>query len=828
MSQAAVKDAATPLMKQYEELKARFPHEILMFRLGDFYEIFAEDAKLASPILEVALTQRQGIPMCGVPHHALSRYAAKLLKKQMRIAIAEQMEDPALAKGIVKRDVIRVLTPGTILEENLLEERSNNFLAAVWQGENQQVGLAALDVSTGQFLAMEFKDGAHYPKLLSELSLLNPSEVLAEENISKHLSPYGFLIQKPDPESWADFNIETAFPKPQDQEKVSLLKEHPSAGMAVGMALAYVQRMNPNGIRLNAPRWMSANQSMAVDPVTLENLEVVKNRDLGETTHTLLEFLDQTLTAMGGRLLRQWLLRPLNSINEISMRHEAVQFLLENSSLRSAARESLRGALDLERICVRIATGNAGPRDVLGLGSSLSKIEKLLELFGKSKNAPELINPPALPKLLGKKLFEISDFTDLSALIERAIAQDPPIYMDNPGAIRNGYSQELDEKRDAAREGKRWLAELETRMREQTKITTLKVGYTSVFGYYFEVTKSHIAKVPPEWHRKQTLVNNERYINEELKTLEQKILGAEEQALRIEKELFKEVLEQIKTLIPQIQQTASAVSELDCLLSLAQVADLKGLAKPQMEDSEILDIRDGWHPVVKDHLPPGMFVANDCVLNGQDDQIMILTGPNMSGKSTYLRQTALTVLMAHAGSFVPAKSARIGLTDRILSRIGSGDKLAQGESTFMVEMKETAKILNDATSRSLVILDEVGRGTSTYDGISIAWAVIEHLNRPPKPKVIFATHYFELTHLASELPGVKNFNVQAKEWQDSVIFLHKIAPGPADRSYGIHVAKLAGLPDTVIDRAKKILQDLEKEHESLLQSRKHIQQEFTL
>ncbi len=806
-------------MKQYEALKSQYPKEILMFRLGDFYEVFADDAKLASPILEVTLTQRQGVPMCGVPHHALNRYAAKLLKKKFRVAIAEQMEDPALTKGIVKRQVVRVLTPGTILEENLLEARSNNFLAAVAFGNDGTVGLAALDVSTGQSFAMEFEDQTPYPKLESELALLNPAEVLVSEESSEKFSWDGFLVQKLNPETPNDFNLENIFSDPDDASEVAALKNHPAARDAVALALLYARRMNPGGnLQLKVPRWISASQVMAVDPVTQENLEVVQNREDGGSAHTLFQFLDQTLTAMGGRLMKQWLLRPLCRLQDIAARHEAVQFFLDQSSLRQGARETLRGALDLERIIVRIASGNAGPRDVLGLKNSLEKV----------KNTQALFATPTLPPLLQKQISRIPDFSDLTSLISRAVSDEPPIHLDSAGVIRTGYNADLDEKRSASTEGKNWLAKLEAEQKAATQITTLKIGYTSVFGYYFEVTKSHASKVPADWHRKQTLVNAERYINEALKTLEQKILGAEEQGQRIEKDIFKEIVEQIKKQIPQIQAAARAVSELDCLLSLSHVADLKGLTKPQMEESPVLEIFEGWHPVVKDFLPPGNFVPNDCILNDSSDQIIILTGPNMSGKSTYLRQVALTVLMAHAGSFVPAEKARIGVTDRILSRIGSGDKLAQGESTFMVEMKETAKILREATDRSLVILDEVGRGTSTYDGISIAWAVIEHLNRPPKPKVIFATHYFELTHLASELEGVKNFNVQAKDWQDSVIFLHKIAPGPADRSYGIHVAKLAGLPEPVILRAKKILSALEKEHESLLQSRKHIQQEFSI
>jgi len=794
-------------MKQYEELKLRYGSEILLFRLGDFYEIFGEDAKQAAPVLEVVLTQRQGVPMCGVPYHAVSRYISKLLKKNFRVALAEQLEDPSQAKGIVRRDVTRVISPGTILEENLLESGSNNFLIAVSTSNSVetgsvQVGLAALDFSTGEFFNTEFEDDLNFHTLAGEISRINPSEVLSTEPKVQSLLPESLPSQTLRPDDFRDH-------------------DRSMSEIAIRMITEYVQKMNPGqSIRLNEPRRIESSETMAFDRETLDNLEVVRNSIDGTTRSTLLEFLDQTESAMGGRLLKQWLVRPLTHLDKILERLISVEFFVKNSNLRNAAREKLKGAMDLERILVRVMASQAGPRDLLGLKNTLVRSQSLKNVLTKAESRK--------PKLLESFCSSLGEFSTLLNVLENAISSEPPIRLEDAGVIRDGYNKDLDEKRSASRDGKVWLAELEEREREATDIPTLKAGYTSVFGYYFEVTKPHLSKVPAGWHRKQTLTNAERYINEDLKKLEQKILGAEEQALRIEKELCRQILERIRQDAPGIEQSARAVAALDCLLSLAEVADRKGLTQPEIDNAQVLEIRDGWHPVVHDSLPAGGFVPNDCSMNSSTDQIIILTGPNMSGKSTYLRQTALTVLMAHIGSFVPAKSAIIGLTDRIFTRIGSGDRLAQGQSTFMVEMKETAQILKNATTKSLVILDEVGRGTSTYDGISIAWSVIEYLQKHQKPKVLFATHYFELTHLASTMKGVKNYNVMAKEWKDSVVFLHKIAPGPADRSFGIHVAKLAGLPEPVVDRARSILKDLEKEHESLIKSRKHIQQELTL
>ena len=822
------KENPTPLMAQYEKIKNSHPEEIVLFRLGDFYEMFGEDAKKAAPILEVVLTQRQGNPMCGIPYHALNRYLSKLLKSGLRVAIAEQLEDPSQVKGIVKRDIVRVISSGTIIEENLLEEKTNNFLLALSLGsKTSKVGLAGLDISTGEWTIKEIETDEDDAKILNEISLINPAEILIHaETKDRFPNIERIPIQFFDPQELNLNELDLDLKK-----KLETLKIFPEVFCAVQMAIGYTQKMNPAFLKnLQTPALSPNQENMTLDKETIENLEILKNRDDGTSKKTLLEFLDQTLTAMGGRLLKNWLLAPLIKLEKIQSRIEVVDFFKQELNLRKKARETLKGCSDLERLMVRVSSKSVGPRDLLGLKFSLLKIEKLKKLAlyhssaneekiwlqnleNKEKEEPHISSfknensSLKLPKEIETILNEMEDESDLISLLQNALEDDPPIQLEQGGAIRNGYNSHLDEKRAAANEGKIWLQNLESKEKEATHISTLKVGYTSIFGYYLEVTKSHLSKVPQHWHRKQTLINTERFINEELKSLEEKILGAEEQAFRIEKKLFQELILAVEVRYRQIQKSAKSIAKLDCFLSLAEVADLKALAKPQVEESDELLIKDGWHPIVKESLAAGAFVPNDTFLNSKEHQIIILTGPNMAGKSTYLRQNALIALMAQIGSFVPAKELKIG----------SGDKLAQGESTFMVEMRETSKILKESSEKSLIILDEVGRGTSTYDGISIAWATIEYLSQK-KAKVLFATHYFELTKLASEMDQVKNYNVEAKEWKDTVLFLHKIVPGPADRSYGIHVAQLAGLPNEIILRAKKILNKLEQERISVLYS----------
>lgn len=818
----------TPLMKQYEQLKAAHSNEILLLRLGDFYEMFNEDAKCAAPVLEVALTQRQGVPMCGIPHHAADRYILKLLKKGFRVSIAEQTEDPETAKGLVSREVVRTISAGTIIEDHLLKEKTNNFLAAV-VFENQKsfqtkrkenewrVSLAALDVSTGQFYVTEFESAADFTDLKNELARMSPAEVLILED-SPDLRR---IFNEASAQRISKTDLEKIDPETFPILKTIGPKENFLSLQAGKMICVYIQKMNPAFLHnIQPPKFYSHSDSMILDRETIENLEILKNSSDGSTHKTLLEFLDRTCTSMGGRLLRQWLIHPLINIQKIGERIESVEFFIQESSKRKIGREILKGISDLERMIVRVSSGHANPRDLIGIKISLSKSNEIKKVLTDQISAATDPFSSVFPDQIKNLISQFENCDDLISTLQNTLSDEPPVHLENGGIIRSGYDPYLDEKRKAADEGKKWLQDLELREKERTGISTLKIGYTSVFGYYIEVTKSHLSKVPPSWHRKQTLINVERFVNEELKELESKILGAEEQCLRMERAIFQKVVEFTKTQSEKIRQTAELIAQLDCLMSLSEVAEIKALVKPVIDESDEIKIVDGWHPSVKESLPSGAFVPNDSFLNGTSQHTIILTGPNMSGKSTYLRQTALIVLMAQVGSFLPAKEAKIGAVDRIFTRIGSGDRLAQGESTFMVEMQETARIMRYSTSKSLIILDEVGRGTSTYDGISIAWAVVEHLSKNIKPKVLFATHYFELTQLAHEFVGVKNYNVQAKEWQDSVIFLHKIVPGPADKSYGIHVAQLAGLPPEVIQRAKKILRKLEQKHQSLLQLNK--------
>ncbi len=789
--------ADTPLMQQYENLKLRHPREIVFFRLGDFYEMFGEDALKAAPILEVALTHRQKVPMCGVPYHAADRYMAKLLKKGHRIAIAEQLEEPSAAKGLVKRGVTRVISNGTLIEDHLLTEKCNNYLVAVYFSEGfLEFGLAYLDVSTGEFRCAQNACGENLSDCLNEISHLNPAELLLSATNKTLDEALKFIPNQ--------------ILNPRESGAVSISKILDEAGETLNnfslakssaeMILRYLERTNPEFLNhLKSPEWVNQKEFMVLDAETLENLEILKNSANGSASKTLLEFLDQTLTPMGGRRLRQWLTKPLLQLEKIKARNSAVTFFVEEGTLRQTARAALKNCADLERILSRIVTDRATPRELVHLKNSLVKIEQMK------------------PWVTVANFFRGNeDMSRVIQTIENSIVEEAPATLENGGAIKDSVDADLDEKRKTLKEGNRWLEQLEEKEREQTSISTLRLGYTSVFGYYLEVTKAQLSKVPGHWHRKQTLINTERFISEELKNLEGKILGAQEQSLRIEKALYQKVLDSLKTESSLIRALAQNVAELDCLMAFAEVAEMRGLTQPQWTSNDEIVIKEGWHPVVKESLPLGTFVPNNTQLNSVDQQIIILTGPNMAGKSTYLRQVALILFMAQIGCYVSAAEAKLSLVDRIFTRIGSGDRLAQGQSTFMVEMAETSKILKQATDKSLIILDEVGRGTSTYDGISIAWSVIEYLAKK-KGKVLFATHYFELTQLSQILEKVKNYNVEAKEYKDTVIFLHKISPGTADRSYGIHVAQLAGLPLEVIQNAKKILEGLELEHKTLLE-----------
>jgi DNA mismatch repair protein MutS len=784
----------TPLMQQYQDLKARHADEILLFRLGDFYEMFNDDARRASPILEVVLTQRQGTPMCGVPAHSVEPYIAKLLKAGLRVAIADQMEDPALARGIVKRDVVRIMTAGTLQEETLLPSKRCNFLAAL-SGDDHTKGLAAIECSTGEFIATEISGPNSDTQAWDEVMRLRPSEMILDASSKndvwrERLRNSGIAVAELPASDFSgalgEERLKTLF------GAASLrgfgLEHKPRALSAAGAVARYLENTQcGRPVPVRPLRTYELNDFLQMDSNTLEHLELLPQTSgtLGRV-RSLLEVIDRTLTPMGGRLLRRWLVSPLRQVEAIRARQRKVEFFFDHKEIRQPARHQLTGWPDFERIMARLSSGSAGPRDYAALGHGLQRLPRIKEIVA---NFPE---EPGLTDLLSK-----------------AIVEAPPATLKEGGVIQQGYDSELDEVRSWIRDGKTRLLELEMREREQTGIPSLKVGFNNVFGYYIEITKVHLAKAPIHYTRKQTTAGGERYITPELKEFESRILGAEERALRLESVLLQQLREEILKKSAILQQIAQAVAELDVFTSLAEVAERRQYTKPLVDDSDILFIREGRHPVLDEVLPAGKLVPNDVQLNGTDQAVVILTGPNMSGKSTYLRQTALITILAQMGSYVPAEEARIGVIDQLFTRIGASDRLAEGESTFMVEMVETARILNHATPKSLVILDEVGRGTSTYDGISIAWACLEYL-RQQGPKVLFATHYFEITQLAQMLPGVVNAHVTARDWGDHVVFLYRVEPGSADRSFGIHVAKLAGVPKPVLERATDILHQLEK------------------
>ena len=784
----------TPLMQQYHELKSRHAGEILLFRLGDFYEMFEEDARRAAPLLEVVLTQRQGTPMCGVPAHSVEPYIAKLLKAGLRVAIADQMEDPATARGIVKRNVVRIMTAGTLQEETLLASKRSNFLMALCADE-EGVGLASLECSTGEFIASEILGPAAPTQAWDELVRLAPSEVVLEASSKmtgwrERLKNSGIAVADLPP---ADFSGPLAEERLKSLFGTSSLRGYglekkPRALSAAGAVLRYLENTQCGKRTPVRPlRTYELNDFLQMDASTLDHLDLLPQGNV-RSGHagSLLEVIDETLTPMGARLLRRWLVSPLRNAERIGARQGKVGFFYEQKNTRRRVRTLLDGWPDFERILARLSSGSAGPRDYAALGLGLRRLPNIQEVMGN---------------------FPVE--TVLSELLERAILEGPPATFKEGGVIRQGYDPELDEVRSWLHAGKTHLLELEKREREQTGIASLKVGFNNVFGYYIEVTKVHLAKIPVHYIRKQTTANGERYITPELKDFETRILGAEERALRLENALVQKLREEILKKSAVIQHIAQALAELDVYANLAEIAERRGYTKPRVDDSDVLFIREGRHPVLEEVLPSGKLVPNDVQLNGSDQAVVILTGPNMSGKSTYLRQTALITILAQMGSYVPAAEAHLGVIDQLFTRIGASDRLTEGESTFMVEMVETARILNHATPRSLVILDEVGRGTSTYDGISIAWACLEYL-RQQGPKVLFATHYFEITQLAQELPGVVNAHVTARDWGDQVVFLYKVEPGPADRSFGIHVAKLAGVPKPVLERATDILHQLEK------------------
>jgi DNA mismatch repair protein MutS len=818
---------ASPLMRQYREVKRGYSDSILLFRVGDFYEMFYEDAQIASKLLSIALTSRDKssadpVPLCGVPYHAAQGYIAKLLKAGRTVALCEQVEDPKLAKGLVRREVVRVYTPGTLIDTEFLPPGESHFLAAVAFSDTMAsaakghaiIGLASLDLSTGEFWVIEFQGGQAESQLMDELARLEPREVLHQDSTANAGSCLARLrAPRLCPQPLASFNPNDAAQLLQEQFAVHSLDGFGCRGLtagigAAGAILRYVRETQPTAslshLRRLHRRWNG--DAMHLDSATIRNLELVRPLESGEHRSgqdqpTVLSVLDRTATAMGSRLLREWLVRPLLNREAIHARLDAVGELKDQLHQRVPLRATLRTVQDIARLSSRVTLGVVGPRELLALKQSVNALPELrshLQLFRAS--------------LLTNVRESWDDCRDVHDAIEQAIKPDAPISLRDGGLIREGYHAGIDELRKASTEGKGWIASLEAKERERTGIESLKVRYNHIFGYYIEITKTHLARIPPDYIRKQTLVNAERFMTPELKELEERVTGAETKLLALEQELFEQLCQRLATEMPRLQAMAQTIALLDVLAGLAETAALHRYVKPLVDESSAILIREGRHPVVEQLSRDLTFVPNDTALDCDGNRLVILTGPNMAGKSTYLRQVALIVLLAQIGSFVPATEAHIGLVDRIFTRVGASDNLAAGQSTFMVEMIESALILNSATARSLILLDEIGRGTSTYDGLSIAWAIAEHIQdrRYLGARTLFATHYHEMTQLEGLREGIKNYCVAVQERDGDVVFLRKIVPGGADRSYGIHVAKLAGLPPTVIARAQQVLAQLEQ------------------
>jgi DNA mismatch repair protein MutS len=797
----------TPMMRQYRRIKSELPEGvILLFRLGDFYELFFEDARAAAPLLGVALTQRAGTPMCGVPYHAIDAYLAKLIRAGKKVAICDQMEDPAQAKGIVRREVTRVVTPGTVTEDEILDSSRNNFLAALYI-VNADIGLALLDLSTGAFMAEILPDIA---SLMEALKRYAPSECLigptqrSDPRLVEILVPSiaGAVTEIDD---WT-LEYDCAYDRLLRHFKVHSLQGYGCEGVPAlvcpsGALIQYVcEQLHHTAGHIRSLQVRHSDHFLMLDDNTCGNLDLIPQRGKAKE-HTLLGVLDNTRTPMGARLLRSWIVRPLRQQTEIHARLDTVEFFTRNRIVLNNLREKLASVRDLERLVARINANRCNARDVKALEGSILPMPEIRESMAQTEDA-----------LLSDLSSRIHPLPELVDLIHAAIDDSPPIGLKDGGMIRHGYHKDLDELRALASEGHAWLAKYQASEQDRTGIKTLKVRHNKIFGFYIEISKGQAASAPPEYERRQTLVNAERFITPELKTYEQKIFGAQDKAVAMEFELFCEIREKIASHTAEIQETADALAQLDALASFADRALALGYVRPEMTLDDTLIIKDGRHPVIEQLPDAEQFVPNDALLNCTLHQIMLITGPNMAGKSTYIRQVALIAIMAHLGSFVPARSAQIGILDRVFTRVGAGDDLARGRSTFMVEMQETANILNNATEKSLIVLDEIGRGTSTFDGISIAWAVAEYLHNTPrvKAKTLFATHYHELTDLAITLNGVKNYTVQVREHGDSVVFLRRIAPGTADKSYGIHVARLAGMPAEVLLRSNEILANLEE------------------
>lgn len=801
----------TPMIEQYLSIKQQVSDSLLFFRLGDFYEMFFEDALTASKELEITLTGREGgaeerIPMCGVPYHSAESYIQRLIEKGFKVAICEQVEEPSQAKGIVRREIVRIVTPGTNMEFKSLEASRNNYIASVLQTADH-LGIACCDITTGEFFVMETTQQDVWDELQSfqPVEIVLPPHPEYDELAKQFQERFGSVITKG--RSGSD-SLSKAIVQLLDHfQLVTLdslgLSETTAAAAAAGILLTYLESTQKRNLHyLKKPYLLVRDSHLLIDSFSRRNLELTETIRDKTRQGSLLWLLDKTVTAMGSRLLKKWVERPLASKQAIEHRHDAVEELVNELLVREDIRQLLHEIYDLERLMARVGYGSANGRDLLAVAASLSVLPDLRSRLAGCSS-----------QLLKEIADQIEDQTDLVALIRRAIVDDPPVSVRDGGLIRDGFNEYLDQLKLASRQGKQWIAQLEQQERERTGIKSLKVGFNKVFGYYLEVTKANLQSVPDSYERKQTLANGERYITPELKAKESLILEAEDKMMDLEHELFVQVRDRVADGLPGIQRTAEAIARIDVLQSLATIAVERRYVRPKITEADRLIIKEGRHPVVEAVLKRERFVHNDTRLDNNENQIALITGPNMAGKSTYMRQVALIVILAQLGSFVPALEAEIGVIDRVFTRIGASDDLAGGQSTFMVEMVELANILHHATPRSLIILDEIGRGTSTFDGISIAQAVIEFLHQSPTvgAKTLFATHYHELTALADRLPGIKNYSTHVQEQDEHIVFLRRIIPAPADRSYGIQVAKLAGLPNTVLKRAKEILQVLENE-----------------
>jgi DNA mismatch repair protein MutS len=799
----------TPLMRQYFEIKNQYPDEIVFFRMGDFYEMFGEDAKVASQILGIALTSRgqikgEKIPLAGVPYHAAERYLSKLLKAGKKVVVCEQVEDPKKAVGIVKREVVEIVTPGTVTIDGVIESSQNNYLASLSDDEDT-LGLSILDLTTGEFKLQQGEKAM----ILERLFVLSVSEIIipsswSEEKIKSLKLPSG-RANLTALDGWK-FDYDFAYQLLTEHFKVSSLDGFGCQGLRLGISaagaiLAYLkQTKKPFLSHINKISPFFEDQVMFLDASTIRNLELLTPLGSGEKGPTLFSLLNRTKTAMGARLLKSWIIRPLLNVEKIKERQEVIGDLLANKNMSDGLLNRIKKISDLERLAGKIGYGKATPRDLIWLKSSLSQIPEIKSVLENAKSS-----------LLNSIKENLPDISGLVGLIENSIVDEPPLILTEGGIIKFGFSSDLDSLKENIKESKQWIAGLQEEERKRTSIPSLKVGFNKIFGYYIEVTKPHLFKVPLEYIRKQTMVNAERFVTTELKEKEAYILGAEEKIFQLEYELFLQIRSKMAEDTPKIQKTAELLSTLDVLLSLKEVAEKYNYVRPELDLNDEIIIEEGRHPVIENVLEPGSFVPNSTKIDSKDEQIHIITGPNMAGKSTYLRQVGLIVLLAQIGSYVPARSAKVGVVDRIFTRVGATDYLTLGQSTFLVEMIETANILNNATPKSLILLDEVGRGTSTFDGLSVAWAMTEYIHNHPRlsAKTLFATHYHELTELAKFLLRVKNYNVAVKEWGDEIIFLRKIVPGGCDDSYGIQVARLAGIPKGVLERAKEILAELE-------------------